>query len=167
MSERPNKRTSRSITFYPTPEDQHLLEELDRLAELRQMPFSDLCKQLCQAALATAPTTPYTVQFTAAEKAWEQRLATELATQGLSFSEWVKQRLQAPSPAAPADLETRLQRLEQVVAELQRQPPPLSRAEIEHLIQQYLAPSPPAPPPSSPTADPLLAELGALLREDF
>ena len=160
MSERPNKRTSRSITFYPTPEDQHLLEELDRLAELRQMPFSDLCKELCQAALAT---TPYTVQFTAAEKAWEQRLATELATQGLSFSEWVKQRLQAPSPA---DLETRIQRLEQAVAELQRQPQPLSRAEIEHLIQQYLAPSSPAPPPS-PTADPLLAELGALLAEDF
>ena len=167
MTERPNKRVSRSVTFYPTPEDQHLLAELERLAAVRQVPFSDLCKELCRAALQQGlSATPYTVHFTPAEKELAQQLAAELAAQNIPFSAWVKQRLQAP----PNDLASRVQRLEQAVAQLQSQPRPLTRQDIEQIIQQYLpAPAVPPPPPAppDPTTDPLLAELGALLVDEF
>jgi hypothetical protein len=148
MTERPSKRVSRSVTFYPTPADQHLLAELDRLAAVHKMPFSDLCKQLCRAALQQGlPATPHTVRFTPGEKEWAQQL-----------------------PAPPNDLAFRVQHLEQVVAQLQSQPRPLTRQDIEQIIQQYLpAPAVPPPPPAppDPTTDPLLAELGALLVDEF
>lgn len=161
---------SRSITFYPTPEDAELLEELDRRAAAQQIAFGELCKIALRQFVQGAGHS-YSVTFGPEEKALQQQLDAELAAQGISFSDWVKQRLQA-SP--PSDLERRLQRLEQAVVELQQRPW-LTRADVEALIRQHLAPTPkpieppPPPPPPKPTtvADPLIAELGALLGDDF
>ncbi|WAS06360.1 hypothetical protein LQF76_05620 [Gloeomargaritales cyanobacterium VI4D9] len=179
MTERLGKRVSRSITFYPTPEDSQLLEELDRRAAAQQMTFSELCKmalyQFVQGDVPapTRATSPYTVCFAPHETALQQQIEAELTAQGMNFSDWVKQRLIAPTP-----LESRVQHLEQVVARLQHQPQPPTRLELEQMIAQMLeqimhqpptpnVPAVPPPPPPKPPTDPLIAELGALLLDDF
>ena len=177
MTERLGKRVSRSITFYPTPEDSQLLEELDRRAAAQQLTFSELCKmalhQFVQGdgADQAGATSPYTVCFAPHETALQQQIEAELTAQGLSFSDWVKQRLLAPPPNP---LESRVQHLEQVVARLQHQPQPPTRQEIEQMIAQMLEPirqaplTPPMPPPPpKPTTDSLIAELSTLLVDDF
>ncbi|MEN9215932.1 MAG: hypothetical protein Q6K90_01265 [Gloeomargarita sp. HHBFW_bins_162] len=167
MTERLGKRVSRSITFYPTPEDNDLLEALDRQAEAEQITFSELCKL----ALRQFAGIPY--PYTVTDRELQQQIQAELTAQGVSFSDWVKQKLHASPPVPPDLLEVRLQRLEQIVSELQQRPVPLSRSEIEQLIQHHLSPGTPeksanlAPPKPTPATDPLLAELGALLVEDF
>ncbi|MEN9250540.1 MAG: hypothetical protein Q6K95_10140 [Gloeomargarita sp. GXS_bins_116] len=158
-----SKRVSRSITFYPTPEDNELLEELDRRAAAQQIAFSELCKLALRQFVQGHP---YSVTFGPGEKALQDRLETELAALGITFSEWVKRQL-----SQPADLEHRLRRLEQAVAELQQRPLPLTQADIEALIRQHVTrtpqPNQPPPPPPPATPDPLIAELGALLGDDF
>ncbi|WP_247217622.1 hypothetical protein [Synechococcus sp. C9] len=175
MTERLGKRVSRSITFYPTPEDSQLLEELDRRAAAQQVTFSELCKmalhQFVQGDGREQEANPYTVCFEPHETALQQQIEAELTAQGISFSDWVKQRLVAPPPTS---LESRVQHLEAVIAQLQHQPPPPTRQEIEQMIAQMLEPirqaplTPPMPPPPpKPTTDSLIAELSTLLVDDF
>ncbi len=182
MTERLGKRVSRSITFYPTPEDNELLEELDRRVDAQQITFSELCKialrQFVQGGVtpgtAAVPST-YTVSFVPAETELQQQIEAELTAQGVTFSDWVKQRLTTPPPDA---LESRVVSLERAVTQLQNQPTPFTRQEIEQMIEQIMRPQPPAkipqlpvppppPKPAPPATDPLIAELGALLLDDF
>jgi hypothetical protein len=186
MTERLGKRVSRSITFYPTPEDNALLEELDRRVDAQQVTFSELCKiglrQFVQGGVTpgtAAVPSPYVVSFVPAETELQQQIEAELTAQGVTFSDWVKQRLTTPPPDA---LESRVVSLERAVRQLQNQPTPLTRQEIEQMIEQMIEqimrrqppektpqlPVPPPPPkPAPPATDPLIAELGALLVDDF
>ncbi|APB34177.1 hypothetical protein GlitD10_1851 [Gloeomargarita lithophora Alchichica-D10] len=184
MTERLGKRVSRSITFYPTPEDNELLEALDHLAATQAVTFSELCKLALRQHIQTGTThpSPYTVGFAPGETELAQCLDALLKTQGISFSDWVKQRLNQP-PAPETDIVARVQFLEQATAQLHNQlhnqPAPLTRPEIEQIIRQYVtpvppvatppvkAPPPPPPPKPSPATDPLIAELGAFLLDDF
>lgn len=169
MTERLGKRVSRSITFYPTPDDNDLLELLDRQAETRQLTFSELCKMALRQFAYAESASPYVLT----DRELQQQVEAELVAQGISFQDWVKQKLQTPAPAAPQPLEQRLQRLEAIILELQQRPVPLTRPEIEQIIRQHHSPAektPPlaAPPPPAPAAtDSLIAELGALLLDDF
>lgn len=182
MTERLGKRVSRSITFYPTPEDNELLEELDRRVDAQQVTFSELCKialrQFVQGGVTpgtAAVPSPYIVSFVPAETELQQQIEAELTAQGVTFSDWVKQRLTTPTPDA---LESRVVSLERAVTQLQNQPTPLTRQEIEQMIEQIMRPQPPEkipqlpvppppPKPAPPATDPLIAELGALLLDDF
>ncbi|MEN9218213.1 MAG: hypothetical protein Q6J33_04305 [Gloeomargarita sp. DG_2_bins_126] len=169
MNQRLGKRVSRSITFYPTPEDNDLLELLDRQAETRQLTFSELCKMALRQFAYAESTSPYILT----DRELQQQVEAELVAQGISFQDWVKQKLHAPPPAAPQHLEhleQRLQRLEAIILELQQRPIPLTRPEIEQMIQQHHSPGEPTPPlpaPPPPATDSLIAELGALLLDDF
>ncbi len=125
MSERLGKRVSRSITFYPTPEDTELLEALDQMSATQAITFSELCKialhQFVQNGATAGGANWYTLSFAPEDQELQQRLAAALSAQGVSFKDWVKQRLLSP----PADaLALRVQTLEQAVAQLQNQPPP-------------------------------------------
>lgn len=148
MEEPTRKRVSRTVTFYPNPEDGALLERITAACQVEDMPFSDLCKLALQAWLAGRPAELSSLQ--------PENVPTQLPdsadqTRGLGD---LHVRLTAVEQQAGRwmALERRLDALE--AAQI---PGPLLRVDEVSTVETHPAPQP---------DDPVLSRLGPLL-EDF
>ncbi|MBF2098830.1 MAG: hypothetical protein IGQ88_10700 [Gloeomargaritaceae cyanobacterium C42_A2020_066] len=148
MEEPTRKRVSRTVTFYPNPEDGELLERVTAACQVEDMPFSDLCKLALQAWLVRRPaeTNPPQPEALPAQLPYRSDLPPGLGDLSVRLAAVERQA------GRWLELELRLEALEAA----QTPGPPLSIDEVSRVD------SPPAPPPD----DPVLSRLGPLL-EDF
>lgn len=148
MEEPTRKRVSRTVTFYPNPEDGALLERVTAACRMEDVPFSDLCKLALHAWLAGRPaesspqqpdSLPAHLPYSSDLTRWLGDLHVRLAAVEQQAGRWM-------------GLELRLSALEAAQAP---DPSPVDGA-VE----------PGETPATSQPDDPVLSRLGPLL-EDF